>query len=126
MDDDIGFAVEPITDCSHVPTDLPRQPFVEKPCAECGEPEENWQCLTCDAVLCSRYRQGHMKRHCEKEQGHTVCLSYSDLSLWCYACDSYIANDTLDSTKRAAYIAKFGQEPPTRAPLIAGAASSSA
>ncbi|KAJ1456542.1 hypothetical protein M885DRAFT_563941 [Pelagophyceae sp. CCMP2097] len=29
------------------------------PCAACGETVENWVCLTCHAVLCSRYRNGH-------------------------------------------------------------------
>ena len=26
------------------------------------------------------------------EEGHLMCLSYSDLSVWCYGCDQYVDN----------------------------------
>jgi len=38
---------------------------------------------------CSRYVNGHMKQH-GTETGHSLVLSYADISVWCYQCDSYI------------------------------------
>ena len=30
------------------------------------------------------------------DEGHCLALSWSDLSVWCYACDSYIKHNTLE------------------------------
>jgi len=38
---------------------------------------------------CSRYVNGHMKQH-GTETGHSLVLSYADISVWCYQCDSYV------------------------------------
>ena len=43
-------------------------------------------------VHCSRYIKGHMVKHGE-DSGHKLVLSYADISVWCYACDSYIHNE---------------------------------
>jgi Zn-finger in ubiquitin-hydrolases and other protein len=40
-------------------------------------------------VMCGRYIKGHMKLHSE-QHGHPLVLSFSDLSVWCYGCESYI------------------------------------
>ena len=40
-------------------------------------------------VYCGRYRSEHMVMH-SFETGHKMVLSYADLSVWCYACDSYV------------------------------------
>ncbi|KAI9278263.1 hypothetical protein BDA99DRAFT_491673 [Phascolomyces articulosus] len=127
---DFGFAVEPITTCPHIPNSIATQVFIDTPCQSCNEPKENWQCLTCDhTVLCSRYRNGHMLDHFEKNKDHAVCLSYSDLSVWCFVCENYIVNEALDNLKHAAYMAKFGEEPPQASTLVVqdnqGAGSSS-
>lgn len=90
---DVGFAVEPITTCPHVPSPIPTHVFLNQTCGACQEQHENWQCLTCNTVLCSRYRNGHMVEHFEETKDHAVCLSYSDLSVWCFKCESYIANE---------------------------------
>lgn len=86
----MGFAVEPITDCPHVPVyTIDSVDYIHTPCQTCNDTTENWYCLHCKAVYCSRYCQGHMKQHVD-ETKHSVCISFSDLSAWCYQCDNYI------------------------------------
>ena len=77
-----------------------------KPCSECNDPKENWVCLSCYSCCCSRFVKGHMSKHNEKTN-HPMVLSYSDLSVWCYVCDSYVSNELLDNAKRIAYDSKF-------------------
>lgn len=142
--EDVGFAVQPITDCPHVPQQISKQVFIKDPCARCDESVENWQCLTCNIILCSRYRNSHMLKHFEQESDHSVCLSFSDLSVWCFSCNEYVANEVkkvvqivavlilsktfankkaLEDIKLAAYRAKFGEDPP-QAALVAESTSS--
>lgn len=89
----IGFAIEPITTCTHVPSRPSIDVHFGQPCRDCRELTENWQCLTCDVILCSRYRNAHMLQHYSANKEHAVCLSYSDLSVWCFACENYIQNE---------------------------------
>ena len=81
---------------------------------------ENWMCLECGAIRCSRYANGHALEHWndtvreEAEQetktegikannttdstckdGHCIAVSFSDLSVWCYHCNAYIKNATI-------------------------------
>lgn len=63
---------------------------------------ENWWCLSCGVVLCSRYVNGHALQHWEETKstmddglGHCVAVSLSDFSTWCHACNAYIVNDSL-------------------------------
>jgi uncharacterized UBP type Zn finger protein len=88
----IGFAVEPITDCPHIPSSIVKGESYFTPCQACQDTKENWQCLSCNSVYCSRYCQGHMKQHVTENPNHSVCVSYSDLSVWCYICDNYITH----------------------------------
>lgn len=60
---------------------------VRKPCESCGNIGENWVCLICSVVMCSRYVKSHMVAH-NAQSGHMLVLSFSDLSVWCYVCDS--------------------------------------
>lgn len=93
IQDLVGFAVEPITNCPHIPTYKINEKgpdLYHKPCQSCSETNENWQCLHCKSVYCSRYCQGHMKKHVQDVPEHSVCISYSDLSVWCYICGNYI------------------------------------
>ena len=46
----------------------------------------------CGQVYCGRYINEHMVQHCEDPSGHRVVLSLADLSVWCFACDSYVDN----------------------------------
>lgn len=61
---------------------------------------ENWLCLTCGALRCSRYVNGHGLQHWQETKkaandtdGHCVAVSLSDLSVWCHVCNAYIIND---------------------------------
>eukprot|EP01022_Parablepharisma_sp_SALTPOND_P014836 TRINITY_DN205_c1_g3_i1.p1 TRINITY_DN205_c1_g3~~TRINITY_DN205_c1_g3_i1.p1 ORF type:complete len:469 (+),score=40.39 TRINITY_DN205_c1_g3_i1:1810-3216(+) len=89
-------------------------PLVDDPCYECGEKEENWVCLTCAKVGCSRYKNDHMRPHCEKEK-HCIALSFSDMSFWCYECDSYITSNVLGPVQKKFQTKKFGELPTTEA-----------
>jgi len=99
---------------------------------------ENWLCLKCGAMLCSRYANGHARMHwedtkeedqidnsttaaatthtittTEKDQaavGHCIAVSLTDLSVWCYECNAYLTHPKLsEMTKRLEKI-KFGEE----------------
>lgn len=50
--------------------------------------------------------------HHGEEENHPLTLSFSDLSVWCYPCDSYVHNDALLVPKRAAHVSKFGVDLP--------------
>jgi histone deacetylase 6 len=78
----------------------------KKPCKTCNDLRENWLCLSCYEIECSRYINGHMSEHYEKTR-HPMVLSFSDISVWCYVCDSYVHNDKLTKIKTLAYESKF-------------------
>jgi len=66
-------------------------------------PGENWLCLECGAVRCSRYGNGHSLSHWKNtkrqegyEEGHCIAVSLADLSVWCQECDSYLHDPILD------------------------------
>ncbi|KAL5206937.1 hypothetical protein ABZP36_035146 [Zizania latifolia] len=115
--------VEARTSCPHLPTmphagadDLARVPPPDSPCSRCHHPTENWLCLICKDVLCSRFINKHMLYHYQ-ETGHCLALSFSDLSVWCFACDSYLdvqAILELRPVYEVAHLLKFGQRPPFR------------
>eukprot|EP00742_Colponemidia_sp_Colp-10_P018697 GILJ01021617.1.p1 GENE.GILJ01021617.1~~GILJ01021617.1.p1 ORF type:complete len:368 (-),score=53.51 GILJ01021617.1:68-1171(-) len=44
--------------------------------------------------------------------GHLVTMSFSDLSFWCYGCESYIKHPTLHEIFNAFYEQKFDEPPP--------------
>ena len=64
---------------------------------------ENWLCLKCGVVRCSRYVNGHCKEHWEitKNSGlgcgspHAIAVSLVDLSVWCYECGTYLNHPSL-------------------------------
>ena len=62
-------------------------------CQECGDVEESWLCGGCHTVLCGRHVNKHMLQH-SKAENHPVAVSLSDLSVWCFECDSYISQST--------------------------------
>lgn len=109
------FAVTPLPWCPHLDTvtPVPRGRIdTGAPCEECGDVTENWICLVCYKVFCSRFVNEHMLMHGVMEE-HLMCLSFSDLSVWCYGCDHYIDNVALFHAKNAAHCNKFGSSLPT-------------
>mmetsp|Transcript_39 Transcript_39/g.37 ORF Transcript_39/g.37 Transcript_39/m.37 type:complete len:405 (-) Transcript_39:42-1256(-) len=115
LDDGSGSGyVDPKRDCPHVKPFFtqPDQSKVKAsaPCHACGSTKENWVCLTCYTVSCSRFQQGHGCKHYE-ETGHPIALSYSDLSIWCYECDTYIKHAAFQEVFHLAYKDKFGAAP---------------
>lgn len=66
-------------------------------------------CLCCYRVLCGRYVMEHMLFH-NIETSHPLALSFSDLSVWCYSCESYIDNSQLHLYKNLAHRHKFGED----------------
>ncbi|XP_050210496.1 uncharacterized protein LOC126660847 isoform X1 [Mercurialis annua] len=113
--------VEAKTSCDHLGGslcgDLTHIPGPDTPCHRCQHPNENWLCLSCKDVLCSRFVNKHMLQHYH-ETTHCVALSYSDLSVWCFACDAYLDAQVIMQLRpvyETAYILKFGEAPPFRA-----------
>jgi len=110
-DETTGFAVEPLRWCAHLDdiTKLSGELDTSEPCGDCGHVGENWVCLTCYKVYCSRYVNEHMLFH-SIATDHKMVLSYADLSVWCYACDSYVHNAELLPMKNSAHRHKFGRD----------------
>lgn len=104
------YAVEPLKDCEHLKEVAPvpeKGLDCNDPCEECQNKGENWVCLVCYKVYCSRYVKEHMVEH-GKTSDHPVVLSYADLSVWCYKCDNYVDNEVLKPAKESAHQSKFG------------------
>jgi hypothetical protein len=101
---------------------------------------ENWMCLHCGDVYCSRYVNGHGIQHWEETRangnvnnysisstttsqthlslssssssssGHCVMVSLADLSVWCHVCSAYLVHDTLQPILRRLEQIKFQSE----------------
>ena len=101
---------------------------------------ENWLCLECGALLCSRYANGHAKVHYEDtkeegkayddatmamggsmlssanakaaaaEEGHCIAVSLADLSAWCYECNAYLHHPKLNVLTKHLEGVKFGKK----------------
>ncbi|KAK9183918.1 hypothetical protein WN943_024263 [Citrus x changshan-huyou] len=91
--------VEPLTSCDHLvaslSSDLAHIPTPDTPCN-------------------SRFVNKHMLQH-YLETNHSVALSYSDLSVWCFTCDAYLNAQVIPQLRpvyETAYILKFGEAPP--------------
>lgn len=46
-------------------------------------------------VFCGRFVNGHMLDH-RDTNGHKIVLSHSDLSFWCYECNAYLDNYSIE------------------------------
>ncbi|KAK2841392.1 hypothetical protein Q7C36_012971 [Tachysurus vachellii] len=111
---DTMYVVEPLAWCPHLESVCPVPAGgvdVFRPCEECGAEAENWICLCCYKVLCGRFVNEHMVVH-GLVSSHPLVLSFADLSVWCYSCESYVHNKVLYEAKNAAHLAKFGEEIP--------------
>ena len=76
---------------------------------------ENWMCLGCGAIRCSRYVNGHSLTHYEKGKATSneppscaVAVSLSDLSVWCYECQAYVISDQVKPLLKDLEQLKFG------------------
>ncbi|XP_027362158.1 histone deacetylase 6 [Abrus precatorius] len=109
--------VEARSSCGHLASlsgDLSHIPTPETPCQRCQHPTENWVCLSCKQVLCSRFVNKHMLQHF-RDTNHCIALSFSDLSVWCFSCDAYLDAQLIPQLRpvhQLAYILKFGVPPP--------------
>lgn len=112
------FAVEPKTNCPHENQTLrqhfaefleinlanynkssPTHVFAGLGCTDCEDTKENWFCMDCRQIFCSRYVKGHMATHNASTQ-HPVAFSLSDGSFWCYECDTYITTLELGKLRK--------------------------
>lgn len=115
-----GFAVYPKTNCPHLlPSHIDslnrlseekKDLILSNSCSECQDQSENWFCLECNLIGCSREVKGHMAKH-NSETSHSIALSFSDCSFWCYNCDSYIITGHLEALQRKFSAIKFPDEP---------------
>jgi len=104
-------SIIPLENCEHVSefvknTDGISEAFRNNSCKGCNDKSENWYCLTCGDVFCSRYVSGHGVDHYEKT-GHAILMSFSDLSTWCYLCDYYIADVAIRPALYLLHLSKF-------------------
>lgn len=106
------YAVYPLNNCPHL-SSLQPELFdsidTTKCCTECQSENENWICLGCSQVYCGRFVNEHMLHH-HLDSDHPLTLSFADLSVWCYKCESYIDNPCLFKYKNLAHRSKFGEE----------------
>ncbi|CAF3772568.1 unnamed protein product [Rotaria sordida] len=87
-----------------------------KQCIDCGSTNENWLCLSCGKLHCSRYINNHGEEHWlftlltdgNYNIGHCLTISLQDLSIWCYPCKSYIKNIRLNPLIKHIESIKFG------------------
>ncbi|XP_006876753.1 PREDICTED: histone deacetylase 6 [Chrysochloris asiatica] len=108
------YAVTPLPWCPHLMAICPTPATgldMTQPCGDCGSLQENWVCLSCYQVGCSRYVNAHMIRHHEVS-GHPLVLSFIDLSTWCYHCQAYVHHQALLGVKNIAHKNKFGEDMP--------------
>jgi uncharacterized UBP type Zn finger protein len=145
---DKGGPVTPIANCPHVQDcvkltveQLPFRPH-EAPCthhatagtsasaAGVAQPKsdveedgscpqgENWLCLDCGVIRCSRYVNGHGLDHWKDTKsedpagiGHCVAASLADLSVWCHICQAYLRDPSLLPLTNMLEHLKFEDEP---------------
>ncbi len=128
-DGDAGFQVVPLTSspnvnpdciCGRAFEDNEAESLFAAPCTSCGDVGENWVCLCCRAVLCSRYRNGCAVAHASSvPDHHCIHLSFSDLSVWDHKLESYLdvfAMPLLQPSFGAFHQAKFNE--PMKIPTL--------
>eukprot|EP01123_Difflugia_compressa_P005889 TRINITY_DN17_c0_g2_i1.p1 TRINITY_DN17_c0_g2~~TRINITY_DN17_c0_g2_i1.p1 ORF type:complete len:412 (+),score=76.42 TRINITY_DN17_c0_g2_i1:42-1277(+) len=111
---DKGGYIAPRFNCPH--SEVAPLPIVtaamalDQLCSVCDTKIENWLCLTCHNISCSRYVHGHMSQH-NATTSHHVAISLSDLNTWCYGCDCYVTSKTIVDAYKALHLSKFGSLP---------------
>jgi len=109
----VGVAVTVSTTCNHVESCIDVQNLANignfipgAACNTCQYPNEIWYCVTCAAISCGRHVKGHALDHF-KSTGHSIAISFEDLSCWCYTCNDYIEHKALDPGVFALHMKKF-------------------
>lgn len=114
------FAIKPKYDCPHIKDAMDIEKvnnffenaidieMLHEKCEDCEEKSENWLCVSCFDLFCSRYKNQHMKLHYESI-GHCIGFSLSDASFWCFTCDSYIDSEFLNKLRLLFSDMKFGK-----------------
>ncbi|CAF1029841.1 unnamed protein product [Rotaria sp. Silwood1] len=127
LDDDVeltsetdqGGIVIPKQTCEHVQYVelLEKLNHINKiQCIDCESTNENWLCLSCEEIHCSRYINNHGEEHWlftlltdgHYNIGHCLTISLQDLSVWCYPCKSYVKNIRLNPLIKHLESIKFG------------------
>lgn len=108
------YAILPLKFCPHLellhPEKAPESIDHKSECTECHTVIENWICLICFKVFCSRYINEHSHLHFLSYNQHPLTLSFSDLSVWCYVCEAYVDNPQLYKFKNLVHQSKFGED----------------
>ena len=120
QDDGDGFEVTPLSSSPNIkfvdqaamsPTEASE--LLTRPCESCGSEGENWLCLSCKSVFCSRYQNGHAVQHASSDEGCcSIHLSFADLSVWDHKQEAYLdvfQIHELHQTFAAVHLAKFGE-----------------
>lgn len=118
-ENDQGGIVIPKQTCEHVQhVQLLKvfKPIEKNQCADCESSTENWLCLSCEEIHCSRYVNNHGEEHWlftlltdeQSNIGHCLTISLQDLSVWCYPCKSYVKNVRLNPIIKKLEAIKFG------------------
>jgi len=114
-EDDKGGAVQ-FKHCEHLDdnskalvaySELHFAPDIQCRQSECTSSNGVWLCLACNTPFCGRYGQRHGVQHRE-ETGHATMMSFDDLSIWCYDCDSYVEHPRLGPLRAKMEYLKFG------------------
>jgi len=109
-----GFSVYPKRNCPHFSSQTRisvineiEKAFKKNICYKCKDSSENWICLSCGETHCSRYVKGDAQTHFD-ETSHSIAISFSDLSIWCYSCNDYITHSNLEPFVGEVTKVKFG------------------
>jgi NAD-dependent SIR2 family protein deacetylase len=117
-----GFAVDVSHSCSHIQSvsgnisnvlKYIKSLDVRVSCNACENYIENWLCLHCNSVACGRSISGHAESH-YKTNNHSLVISLSDFSCWCYDCNSYIEDPLLNPLLFELHERKFSSPHPKK------------
>lgn len=84
-----GSALGMTSTCAHAVRVRSGECEHSRACETCGTTSELWACGACGKSFCGRYQNACAKKHAS-ESAHDVCVSWDDMSCWCYACETYV------------------------------------
>lgn len=89
-----------------------------------GSPPENWMCLNCGQILCGRYVNRHAMEHSTSNPGHSLCMNTLNQSVFCYLCDDFVINETVQLEEVRAELQSTNTQPLDCDPETASSSSS--